>query len=251
MTLTMSRLISIRCAEHAAAALVIRVSRLAQAVAMLSCRRVGSADAAPMPVPPASAAPKDDGQWRMAAKNYAATRFSELDQINGGNVANLRIEFTFSTGVNKGEEAAPLIVNNTMYVVTPYPNFLFALDLTKPGAPLKWEYQPQPAGEPRRRLLRRGQSRRRILGGQDHLQHARRLHRRGRSRERQGGVEDQARRHQPGRDHHDGAAGRKGESAGRRFRRRVRRARLDRGARRRGPASSPGRPFTPDRTRTC
>ncbi|MBV9862689.1 MAG: methanol/ethanol family PQQ-dependent dehydrogenase [Alphaproteobacteria bacterium] len=97
-----------------------------------------------LPVPPASAAPKDDGQWTMAEKNYAATRFSELDQINGGNVKDLRAEFTFSTGVNRGQEAAPLIVNNTMYIVTAFPNFLFALDLTKPGAPLKWEYQPNP-----------------------------------------------------------------------------------------------------------
>ena len=42
-------------------------------------------------------------------------------------------------------EMAPLIVNNTMYVVTPYPNNLYALDLTKPGAPVKWVYQPHPA----------------------------------------------------------------------------------------------------------
>ncbi len=49
----------------------------------------------------------------------------------------------------KGEEAAPLVVNNTMYVVTPYPNLLYALDLTKPGAPMKWMYQPaiEPASQ--------------------------------------------------------------------------------------------------------
>jgi PQQ-dependent dehydrogenase (methanol/ethanol family) len=96
------------------------------------------------PAPPASAAPADDGQWIMPAKNYAATRFSELDQINGSTVGNLRVEFTFATGLVKGEEAAPLVVGNTMYIVTPFPNYLFALDLTKPGAPLKWEYQPKP-----------------------------------------------------------------------------------------------------------
>jgi len=83
------------------------------------------------PVPPASAAPKDDGQWTMAAKNYAATRYSELDQINGGSVAKLSVAFTFSTGVNKGQEAAPLVVDNTMFLVTPFPNIVYALDLTK------------------------------------------------------------------------------------------------------------------------
>lgn len=87
----------------------------------------------------------DDGQWVMAAKNYANTRYSTLDQISSGNVSSLKLAWTFSTGVTRGHEAAPLIVNNTMYVVTPYPNYLYALDLTKPGAPMKWVYQPDPA----------------------------------------------------------------------------------------------------------
>ncbi len=87
----------------------------------------------------------DDGQWVMAAKNYASTRYSTLDQINTTNVKNLKLAWTFSTGVLRGHEAAPLIVNNTMYIVTPYPNYLYALDLTKPGAPVKWMYQPHPA----------------------------------------------------------------------------------------------------------
>ncbi len=87
----------------------------------------------------------DDGQWAMPAKNYASTRFSTLDQINGANVKGLKLAWSFSTGVTRGHEAAPLVVNNTMYVVTPWPNILYALDLTKPGAPTKWSYQPKPA----------------------------------------------------------------------------------------------------------
>lgn len=86
----------------------------------------------------------DDGQWVMAPKNYASTRFSTLDQITTANVRNLKIAWTFSTGLTRGHEAAPLIVNNTMYIVTPYPNDLYALDLTKPGAPMKWKYEPKP-----------------------------------------------------------------------------------------------------------
>lgn len=84
----------------------------------------------------------DDGQWIMAAKNYASTRYSTLDQINTTNVSSLKLAWTFSTGLTHGHEAAPLIVNNTMYIVTPFPNYLYALDLTKPGAPMKWVYQP-------------------------------------------------------------------------------------------------------------
>ena len=80
----------------------------------------------------------------MPAKNYASNRFSGLSEINSGNVRNLKVAWTFSTGVLRGHEAAPLVVNNTMYVVTPFPNILYALDLTKNGA-VKWKYEPKPA----------------------------------------------------------------------------------------------------------
>src|SRR5215204_6096201 len=86
----------------------------------------------------------DDGQWVMPAKNYASTRYSGLQQINAQNVRNLKPAFTFSTGLLNGHEAAPLVVNGTMYIVTPFPNYLHALDLTKPGAPTKWTYKPKP-----------------------------------------------------------------------------------------------------------
>jgi PQQ-dependent dehydrogenase (methanol/ethanol family) len=101
--------------------------------------------AAQRPTVPASASPPDDGQWTMPAKNYAATRYSALDEINTATVKNLQVAFTFSTGVDHGEEAAPIVANNTMYIATPYPNTVYALDLTKPGAPIKWSYQPHPA----------------------------------------------------------------------------------------------------------
>ena len=32
-----------------------------------------------------------------------------------------------------------------MYVVTPFPNTLYAFDLTKPGATAKWKFDPNPA----------------------------------------------------------------------------------------------------------
>jgi lanthanide-dependent methanol dehydrogenase len=84
------------------------------------------------------------GEWRLPAGDYANTRFSTLDQINPGNVKNLKVITTVSTGIPQGHEGQPLIVNNTMYIVTPYPNNLLALDLTKPGGTLKWIYEPHP-----------------------------------------------------------------------------------------------------------
>src|SRR3954471_21423238 len=77
----------------------------------------------------------EDGQWTMPGKDYSSTRYSGLDQINTENVKNLKVAWTFSAGVDRGQEAAPLIIGTTMYVVTPYPNILYALDLTKPGGP--------------------------------------------------------------------------------------------------------------------
>lgn len=84
----------------------------------------------------------EDGQWTMPAKDFAATRYSGLDEITSANAKNLRAAWTFSTGVLGGHEGQPLVVGNTMYVVTPYPNVLYAFDLTKEGYPLRWKYRP-------------------------------------------------------------------------------------------------------------
>ncbi len=91
-------------------------------------------------------APNDPpGEWRSQARDYANTRYSTLDQINTGNVAELRLAWTFSDGTLNGHEAAPLVVDNTMFVVTPFPDILFALDLTRAGEPIKWTFKPNPS----------------------------------------------------------------------------------------------------------
>lgn len=88
--------------------------------------------------------PVPDGQWTLPAGDYANTRYSPLDQINAKNVNDLKIVGTMSTGIPHGHEGQPLVVNGTMYVVTPFPNDLIALDLSKPGFPMKWKYEPRP-----------------------------------------------------------------------------------------------------------
>jgi lanthanide-dependent methanol dehydrogenase len=89
---------------------------------------------------------KDDKQWPMAAKNYANTRYSTLDQINAGNVDKLQMAWSFSLGPARGQEAAPLVVDGVIYAVAPYagphPNQVFALDLE--NGDLKWSYSPKP-----------------------------------------------------------------------------------------------------------
>jgi PQQ-dependent dehydrogenase (methanol/ethanol family) len=89
---------------------------------------------------------KDDNQWAMAAKDYANTRFSKLDKINKDNVGQLQMAWSFSLGTPRGQEAAPLAIDGTIYVVGPYagvhPNQVFALDAD--SGDLKWSYAPKP-----------------------------------------------------------------------------------------------------------
>jgi lanthanide-dependent methanol dehydrogenase len=101
-------------------------------------------DGAPPPAPSsASTAKEEDKQWGMPNKNYAATRYSSLNAINTDNVKTLKAAWSFSTGVLRGHEGGPLVIGSTMYVHTPFPNIVYALDLTKEGAPVKWKYVPK------------------------------------------------------------------------------------------------------------
>jgi PQQ-dependent dehydrogenase (methanol/ethanol family) len=84
------------------------------------------------------------GDWRMPTGDYASLRFSPLQAINTQNVKNLRPVTTLATGIARGHEGQPLIVDNTMYVVTPFPDNLIAIDLTKPGGAIKWIFEPHP-----------------------------------------------------------------------------------------------------------
>jgi PQQ-dependent dehydrogenase (methanol/ethanol family) len=84
------------------------------------------------------------GEWRMPAGDFGNLRFSPLDRITTSNVTNLRVITSMSTGIPQGHEGQPLVLNNTMYVVTPFPNNLIAVDLTKPGGAVKWIYEPHP-----------------------------------------------------------------------------------------------------------
>ncbi len=67
----------------------------AASIAILST----AATRAQTPQPPSFAKASDDGQWTMPAKDVASTRYSSLDEINAQNVKNLKVAFTFSTGV--------------------------------------------------------------------------------------------------------------------------------------------------------
>ncbi len=85
---------------------------------------------------------KDPNQWVMPTGDYANQRYSELKQITKDNVKNLRPVWTFSTGVLRGHEGAPLVIGDVMFVHTPFPNYVYALDLNNNGRIL-WKYEPK------------------------------------------------------------------------------------------------------------
>ncbi|MCK9620413.1 MAG: methanol/ethanol family PQQ-dependent dehydrogenase [Methylobacter sp.] len=85
---------------------------------------------------------KEDTNWVMQTKDYGATHFSDMTQINAHNVQHLQPVWSFSTGVLNGHEGGPLVIDGIMYVHTPFPNNIFAIDLDQPDKIL-WEYKPK------------------------------------------------------------------------------------------------------------
>jgi lanthanide-dependent methanol dehydrogenase len=86
----------------------------------------------------------DVTQWVMSSRTWDGHRFVPLDEINRDTVTRLTVAWTHSMGSLSGQEAAPLVVDGTMYVVDAFPNDLLAIDLTREGAPLKWRFEPHP-----------------------------------------------------------------------------------------------------------
>jgi lanthanide-dependent methanol dehydrogenase len=85
---------------------------------------------------------KDPNQWVMPTGDYANHRYSQLKQITAQNVGKLQVAWTFSTGVLRGHEGAPLVLGDVMYVHGPFPNPVYALDLNK-DAKILWKYEPK------------------------------------------------------------------------------------------------------------
>src|SRR5688572_3523179 len=62
------------------------------------------------------------GDWTRPARDLASSRYSDLDAITAQSVSQLGVKATFSTGVLRGHEAAPIVADGTMFVITPFPN---------------------------------------------------------------------------------------------------------------------------------
>ncbi|MDB5959682.1 MAG: PQQ-dependent dehydrogenase, methanol/ethanol family [Massilia sp.] len=84
---------------------------------------------------------KNPQNWAMQAGGMANQRYSELKQINKDNAKNLQVAWTFSTGVLRGHEGGPLVIGDTLYVHSPFPNIVYALSLEDQS--IKWKYTPK------------------------------------------------------------------------------------------------------------
>ena len=83
---------------------------------------------------------QNPANWATWGGNYAGTRYSELDQINANNVKTLQPAWTFSTGVLRGHEGGPLVVNDILYIHTPFPNTVYAINQKTQS--VIWEFTP-------------------------------------------------------------------------------------------------------------
>ncbi len=84
---------------------------------------------------------KDPKNWAMQAGSLNNQRYSELKQINSKNARNLQVAWTFSTGVLRGHEGGPLVIGDTMYLHSPFPNKVFAISLEDQS--IRWKYEPK------------------------------------------------------------------------------------------------------------
>src|SRR5262245_24478387 len=80
----------------------------------------------------------DSKNWAMQAGDMYNQRYSKLKQINTGNVGKMQVAWTFSTGVLRGHEGSPLVIGDMMYLHSPFPNKVFAMDLNNPK--IVWKY---------------------------------------------------------------------------------------------------------------
>ncbi|HSH98152.1 MAG: PQQ-dependent dehydrogenase, methanol/ethanol family [Methylophilaceae bacterium] len=88
------------------------------------------------------AAMKDANNWVHPRGQFNNQGYSTLAQINKGNVKSLKTAWTFATGVNRGHEGSPIVLNGVMYVHTAFPNNVYALDLND-NQKIIWSYFPK------------------------------------------------------------------------------------------------------------
>src|SRR3954454_21610433 len=78
--------------------------------------------------------------WPQPGGDLGSTRFSQLTQVNTGNVKNLQVAWAMSMCTDRGLEGQPLLIGSTMYTVSAYPNYVTAINLANQR--ILWKYVP-------------------------------------------------------------------------------------------------------------
>lgn len=138
----------------AAAALVLFAcgsdDEVADAPAREAVGRVAESVSEPVRVPTVAvvddarlgAAENDPANWITHGQGYSEQRFSGLSQIHAKNAAGLKLAWSFPTGLRRGHEATPLVVDGVMYFTGSW-SVVFALDAAT-GKQI-WKYDPEVA----------------------------------------------------------------------------------------------------------
>lgn len=185
-----------------------------------------------MPVCPVTdarlkAAASDSG-WLMYRRDYASRGYAPFKTIDTGNVANLKPAWDWKSEFDMGHEAPPIVNGDYLFITTPK-NHLIAFQASTGKEAVG--VRPRPVQRrPEDHLLRRGQSRRGAVRGQGLHGHPGQPRGRAERADRRCGLERAAQRARRGLCDDPGPAGGQGQGDRRRVRRRVRRARLHRGA---------------------
>jgi alcohol dehydrogenase (cytochrome c) len=109
-------------------------------VLLTGAAAIGSADlAAQVSYPRIAAATTTPGDWLTYSGSYQSHRFSPLDQINRGNVAQLKPFWVYQVHSAGQVETSPIVADGVMYLTEP-PSTVTALDV-RSGRPL-WTYSP-------------------------------------------------------------------------------------------------------------
>jgi quinoprotein glucose dehydrogenase len=97
------------------------------------------------------------GDWRVTGGEPGNSRYSSLDQIDRGNVAQLRVAWTYHTGDIPSDgrseiQATPIVVDGVLYTTTPV---LAVIALRADSGTLLWRFDPFASRE-RERHVNRG-----------------------------------------------------------------------------------------------
>jgi PQQ-dependent dehydrogenase (methanol/ethanol family) len=66
-------------------------------------------------------------------------------EINAENAGSLKLVFSFSIRQPEGQTGSPAVRGNMLFLQSPFPHVIYALDVTLPDDPVRWSFAP-PAG---------------------------------------------------------------------------------------------------------